>query len=902
MRHNERVIGPQVVLVGAAVGAFFLGCTRNEQLAYEIGKQLDPVGKALDRYGTVSISSPLLLEPGDYFEFKLDRAAGKYFDEARSDLQGGKISLQQTASETSAGAEFRANLESVLVNVLMTLGYTKDAATFEANRRLAEAEQAGATSRPAVPEFRGNVPAAQPGVLPDPDLAKRVFLAQQFKEMFGLLGNLSLVSTNNSAITLAAGNKTTEAIFRVLGKPELEKDFEDKRVLCGVAMVSVDPGEETRQGYVADVSVAVSYAYQPARASLIRKFLKDPNATDARALINAFGPEYNKPPTRNGTRTTDDANGPQSKDGSMPVDAHTPALDTVARQVEPAPGAERFVRGQILRTSGVPLVCAISPMTEVQSLQLASALREQRAVALRIALALSGMGAEPQAAVLKQYAERLESEVVTRTGLNTVGAYSHSGNSFGYQIGPSLMAETGGLWGGVRGLMVGRPRPGPGMLLQRQAFPVLVIVGMDDEDLTLRAQLYDGRLQLMEPSLLFTQTIRWVPMASVMEGSSLRPLTGGLARSPVGGVLGAIGSGALDVLWGQKGIPESERLQWAMRLQKASAYAQGTSVEALVHAKRVLDELSNPENPDWLTARDPQQQRHKIDAAIARQTLWELANDPSLPTSARILPLLRPKSARWWTPRRQMIEHVREFDRSVRHKIYPEAEPKEPNEPKWAQLRALINWKLKPDLERSQDQELLSFARERIELLKSQLLHSSSLQRIPIRLFVESSPPAPSTVTALTPARILAPGDPNEPNKIVSREVIVRGTNLDKVDSVESVDMSVLSAELLTEKCTQNGERLKDCIVVKVTPNSALTATVQAVLKLCGTFQGKEYDLFSPPLEVTVFDPRVRITATSGPAPGSIEYRYPKDAEGTVIGLFGKQNAPANQPAPPPPK
>jgi len=137
-----------------------------------------------------------------------------------------------------------------------------------------------------------------------------------------------------------------------------------------------------------------------------------------------------------------------------------------------------------------PLVAAVSPMTDVQTLDLSSSIREQASYAIRLATALSGMGANLQAEFFQDWVRRLERDSRTLTNLNAVTSYSISGGVFGYQISPRLQAladPTG-------------EDPEADMILQPITFPVLVILGVDERDL----QVYDI------DAIAFEQTSRWL--------------------------------------------------------------------------------------------------------------------------------------------------------------------------------------------------------------------------------------------------------------------------------------------------------------------------------------------------------------------------------------------------------
>lgn len=199
-----------------------------------------------------------------------------------------------------------------------------------------------------------------------------------------------------------------------------------------------------------------------------------------------------------------------------------------------------------------PTVAAVSPMTDVQALDLASSIRQQQAFALKLALFVAGYGTEAQYQQVSQFIEQVQQDAASRTPLNTVAAYSNSGGVFGYQIGPSFVGlanmlsarRVGGAGEALKHLLLGRIRPGPAMILQRQSFPALVFVGIDRDDLRLKLR-HDRETDtwtIVEPRLQFRQTTRWIPF----------------------------NSGLTEERAGRGGIGERDRVLWANELRAAS--------------------------------------------------------------------------------------------------------------------------------------------------------------------------------------------------------------------------------------------------------------------------------------------------------------------------------------------
>jgi len=207
-----------------------------------------------------------------------------------------------------------------------------------------------------------------------------------------------------------------------------------------------------------------------------------------------------------------------------------------------------------------PVVSAATPMTEAHTFDLTSSIRNQQAFAFRLAIVVSGYGAEAQAQQLFKLIDRLEQDAQTRTPMNTVAAYSNAGSVFGYQIGPALRGlsdvipsqRQGGISDTLGTAVQGRPAPGPDAVLQRQSFPVALFIGLNRHDLSLHIA-YDrdsGKAYVVEPTLRFEQTTRWIPIRTSKFGK----------KPP-------------------KGISESERVEWAWNLGQAIQLADTARCE-----------------------------------------------------------------------------------------------------------------------------------------------------------------------------------------------------------------------------------------------------------------------------------------------------------------------------------
>jgi hypothetical protein len=94
-------------------------------------------------------------------------------------------------------------------------------------------------------------------------------------------------------------------------------------------------------------------------------------------------------------------------------------------------------------------------------------------------------------------------DIRTRGAVGIANSYSASGGVFGYQIGPRL-----------RGLEDPAEGGRAAEVLERQSFPVLILLGIDASDLRprLRWDQSSKHLEVFEPQITFLQTQRWIPL------------------------------------------------------------------------------------------------------------------------------------------------------------------------------------------------------------------------------------------------------------------------------------------------------------------------------------------------------------------------------------------------------
>jgi hypothetical protein len=502
-------------------------------------QQLDLITRTLDQmadkeaeYGTMGVSSPVLVAPNSDFAFNLTANSDTFFKDAQSSVQGTASELQQTAVSAGLGvtASFNpavggaylaqlqqyqqavtnnnnvqnvANLKLSLQNGAAYTQYqqamaaanqltdpaAKASAISQAQQTLAASLVAPATQTlPSYPTATTQPAASGNLVSPATDLLQQFTTPASPANFQGSSSPPSLGITDRTAILTAAGDNATKGMFQLLGDPSLADEFRDKRVFFEVVTVSVEPGWRTQKNFAADVATNVYYQYLPARPALIDEYIHDSEIpTKLRVWI-----EDQKNETPHIESPIDDLS-------SNYVISDPSQLN---RPLYGGPG---------------PRVAVISPLTDTQTLDLQSNSQTETDIALSLniaaQLASAGLGAQAQAFL--NYAGKLQKQVATVSPDVAINAYSQ-GNQFGFQVGPRLRAIAD---------PTSTNYSGGAEILDRQSFPALVIIGLDQDACI--PQVYwntqNRRYDLYEPALCLQSANRWVPAraANTYENSKL---------------------------------------------------------------------------------------------------------------------------------------------------------------------------------------------------------------------------------------------------------------------------------------------------------------------------------------------------------------------------------------------
>ncbi len=286
---------PMKRVIHLGIGAIlFSGCA---------GKtHLDKVATSIAKYGSMTVSAPILLdvEQADTFSFDLDKSATFYFDAPRVegavrlftqrsvDIQvATKIQLEELAraiatlnsAPTPAAADAA---KSQITKIATTLGALNQfapggagAAGIMADPALqagmsflmdslemqGESAQATKEAEGAPPETLEEATGGEQGeflsVLPFSSRpAQGVLNSEKFTDPLERFSGQVSISPRQ-ALNLAANDKMTQDLLKILAKPEGFGN--NKKVYFCIMTVACQPGYVTRTGYAGDVLVSMEY-------------------------------------------------------------------------------------------------------------------------------------------------------------------------------------------------------------------------------------------------------------------------------------------------------------------------------------------------------------------------------------------------------------------------------------------------------------------------------------------------------------------------------------------------------------------------------------------------------------------------------------------------------------------
>lgn len=310
--------------------------------------------------------------------------------------------------------------------------------------------------------------------------------------------------SNRDALHIAAGDKAVETAYRILGDPSMSNQFKGKVLLIASTMVSVNPGWRTREGFFARLSAEMKIDYAPASYQAKQQFLKQTKipceirkvVKNTWNIVEAKLPQDAAEPEPTGSYDTNSKNEKQDIDNCA-----------TSTTLEYFPN-EYIVPSDEFKP--VPLIAAVSPLTASQTLDLSNSERSVMEFSLALAGILKEMNLDGQASIFEQFIHSNQSDNRTRTVNTIINSYSINGGQFGYQIAPQFV-----------GLDVQNGNDRSSNILQPQSFPILLLIGLDKNDLNLRIEKCvdedpDGEnfckkhsWKIMEPHLSMKQNFDW---------------------------------------------------------------------------------------------------------------------------------------------------------------------------------------------------------------------------------------------------------------------------------------------------------------------------------------------------------------------------------------------------------
>jgi len=483
-----------------------------EEKTAAYAKALERLYARYEAYGTIVMSNPLLTRPGNGFAFDLTAAhsgADNYYKAAREEVQGGARELDQVATafglnlglseDPVAKDAYRAKVaeyqddkarireRDAMLRSAADLEYataleaasriedkaTRDAEIVAAKRKYAASLPKPTSDTPAYPESAENTespPAGKPDANAKNSASDALMKDGGLEKLPLKVGTPAPKVTPRSALITAAGDKAVEGIFRLLGQPDRADTFRGSPVMMAVAQVTLMPGRMTESGYAAQLSAQVSLTDRGARPDVVQAFLRD-----------------------------------------VPACQETlhPVLDTACAKALKAARPNDFKTGAMAwNASRAPgAVVAVSPMTDVQTLDLATGMRRRSEFSLALGYALAAAGKKVEAGAFFDYAKQLERDAVSRTVDVPIVSYA-TGFAFGFQVGPNFRAIND----------LAAKRFAAGYRLTRQSFPVLLLFNFSTEDLR-PFVVCDPRLSEVTPTACtvterhveVTQVPEWIP-------------------------------------------------------------------------------------------------------------------------------------------------------------------------------------------------------------------------------------------------------------------------------------------------------------------------------------------------------------------------------------------------------
>lgn len=480
--------------------------------------QLDEVARSVERYGTVSVSAPMLVDvdaSADGFSFDLDKPATFYYDASR--VEGGFQAFR--AESVNLQAALSMQVEE-LMKTLAEMRTARTAARQEAIRQRLTSSLLVINAVNQIAQAQGAA-LTQAALAANPELAAGVALLQgiatttppgtpkPMPKVADMMSTQPPPDTDTkadagSAAASAAAAAATAGAGADTGNDGGEKDekegpppFAQPRVNSAAAVLpsatfstpypnlgsfTISPRQaialaandkmsqdlfkflarpknfgDNKKAYFCIFTVSC----QPGRTTQ-QNFVADVMVTTEYARKDLKPAQPSPKPRALDTREVELLNGGA---GATP-----PSAGWKVNYASGRPSALASpVQGATADSFSRPAVAAVYPMVDSQVLDLAFSLRQQMAIAT--SLALRGFGA--QAEQIADTVKRIEQDARTRSAFTVGSAYSAGGYNFGFRIEPRYMALKN----------PEKADDGPGSLLESIEFPAMVVLFCEKSEL-----------------------------------------------------------------------------------------------------------------------------------------------------------------------------------------------------------------------------------------------------------------------------------------------------------------------------------------------------------------------------------------------------------------------------------
>lgn len=496
----------------------------------KMGKAVDNMAADVEQFGTVNMSSPLLTMPTRKLGFDLDISAKAFYINAKKEVMGRALSATAIARSLGVDVQGAADLGQVKSAEVSAKQLEIDEQRYEAlvasrtkraenayNEGLVKVEAATTTedkakartaaenardtilredlssfkpktgeasSSPDLPGSAAGQAAGNGAPRVSSDLTSKVNLdafsgvGDDAKKVFA--GELALPDLD--AVKAAESAASLQGLSRFFHQPTEVMQFQGKIVMMGAVTVSVMPGWRTRKDFAAEVVMVNQYTYVPARREVVERMTRDLNLPEK--LRERLAYDYQLLPRA--------LNG----DGQEWINRGPVTIPEYLKYKEKEPTGMR------------PLVSGISPMSQSDTLDLASVFKRQDETAIALAATLKATGWNAQSKIFNQFVKNQKKDVQTRSSSATVATYSRAGGVVGFQIGPRLKALADPASRSNKSAFI----------LERQAFPALLVYGLDAADIYPRIECRGGRLFVHEANIKNTQRSYWQPMTHRFQG------------------------------------------------------------------------------------------------------------------------------------------------------------------------------------------------------------------------------------------------------------------------------------------------------------------------------------------------------------------------------------------------